>query len=134
MEKMEDFGDKIAEVSVKMEELVISLVEGGHSSKLITDMLDNAKAKAIEALLESEVLKAPNGIYEFEIWSEGYHANEGRSGATMHGKMNAKNFPEACDKFALRNADFDTEYDKERLTYWGCRLYPHEFLARRSFG
>lgn len=66
----------------------------------------------------------------FDVWSEGYAATGESGGAVYHGQATAASFREACVKVLGRNELFDPT----RLTYWGCRLFPTEEEARRSFG
>lgn len=66
----------------------------------------------------------------FEVWSEGFAAT-GESGRAMRtGSASAESFREACDKVMRGKAD----YNRERLTYWGCRLFDNETDARKAFG
>ena len=71
---------------------------------------------------------------EFDIWSEGFAATGESGTATYHGTIKAHSFFEACNKFAEENPSFNNYYKSERLTYWGCRLYSNEQVARSTFG
>lgn len=75
----------------------------------------------------------------FQIWSEGYLVS-GMEGipekARMLAEVEAETFQEACDKLC---GDQDWQrlhgnYNAERLTVWGCRLFDNETDARKSFG
>lgn len=91
------------------------------------------------------------GLKEYEVWSEGYAATGESGGATLHGKAFARNFAQAChivmatehlkwiEKVnAPSYKEYETggrwDYDPSELSYWGCRLYWSEELARKSFG
>lgn len=67
---------------------------------------------------------------KFDIWSEGFVVNEGISGATYHGTIEANSFKEACDKYFSD----DIYYNSKTLKYWGCKLFDNELDARKSFG
>lgn len=67
---------------------------------------------------------------EYEIWSEGYAASGDRGGASLHGTATANSFAEACE--IVLSGDFN--FNKEQLTYWGCRLFGKETDARKTFG
>ena len=76
---------------------------------------------------------------KFEIWSEGYLAT-GMEGipekARMLAEVEADSFQEACDKLCS-DPDWQRRYgnyNPERLTVWGCRLFDNEADARKSFG
>lgn len=70
----------------------------------------------------------------FEIWCEGYIATGERSGATLLGAAEGLNFQQACDELAITNLHFAKFYDREKLTYWGCKLFPTLDEARKTFG
>ena len=44
------------------------------------------------------------------------------------------NFKEACDNFAIKDANFKRYYNNSDLTYWGCKLFDNEVDARVNFG
>lgn len=78
-------------------------------------------------------------MQEFEIWSGGYAATGGSSGAIFHGKQKAESFNEACDIFFKGNSNYGLLLDGRDMktlirAYWGCRLFDNEADARRSFG
>ena len=52
----------------------------------------------------------------------------------MLGKMVAETFEEAAEKWANQEASDKSLFSKEKMTYWGCRLYDNEGDARESFG
>ena len=67
---------------------------------------------------------------KYQIWSEGYVANGDKNTAMHHGEYEADSFKEACILWGNELPDFDSD----RLTYWGCRLFDNEADARKSFG
>lgn len=81
---------------------------------------------------------------EFEIWLEGYMAqeNEGvpvkatrflRYGET-DSKWVAETFPEAIEA-ALKEKGWDMGYyNPKNNSYWACGFYDNEADARKSFG
>lgn len=77
-------------------------------------------------------------LREYEVWSEGYLCS-GMEGipatAQFHGKSRATSFKEACDKWAeTLTPDSKSCYDRDRLSFWGCRLYDNETDARKFLG
>jgi hypothetical protein len=70
----------------------------------------------------------------FEIWSEGYAATGQSAGAMYHGTARGETFKDACMSFAMSNPEFMSYFDKPSLAYWGCKLYPNQSDASRSFG
>ena len=72
----------------------------------------------------------------YEVWAEGYRVMEGAGYARKLGEVEAPSFRVACKMvcgdpdWQARNGDFDPE----RLTVWGCRLFPDQASARRAFG
>ena len=71
----------------------------------------------------------------YKIWSEGWSATGGSSGALLHGTQIANSFREACNIFfSKKENDERGDYDSKYLTYWGCSLFDNEKDARRSFG
>lgn len=71
-----------------------------------------------------------------EIWVEGYCASGDRANARLLGRVEAATFAEACDKLCAP-ADWQKQngnYDRQRGTVWGCRLFNNEADARRAFG
>lgn len=68
------------------------------------------------------------------IWCEGYAATGESSTASLLGHAYGDTFKEACDKFFEEAAERRRLYNRENLTYWGCRLFDNPTDARRSFG
>lgn len=66
----------------------------------------------------------------YEVWAEGYQCTGESGGAHLMGTAEAASFKEACDIVCKDHSS----YNPEQLTDWGCRLYPTEAEARRSFG
>lgn len=71
---------------------------------------------------------------EFDIWSEGYVATGQSSGATLLGYAKGEDFVQACVNLAKQDREFASYFDKDRMTYWGCRLFDNSSDARKSFG
>lgn len=69
-------------------------------------------------------------MQQWDIWVEGYQATGDRGVAQRVATVSAPSFKEACDKYFEK----DPLYTKERLTYWGCKLFDNESDARKSFG
>lgn len=70
----------------------------------------------------------------FEIWSEGYRATGEAGPAYKCGTAYGMSFAEACAAFAKTNAEFAHNFDPVSLTHWGCKLFPTEAEARKSYG
>lgn len=90
-------------------------------------------------------------LKEYEVWMEGYSATGESAGASLVGKVKARNFAQACHILMCKQhlewmekenqpnyKEYSTpgrwDYDPSRLTYWGRRLYWSEELAKKSFG
>ena len=70
----------------------------------------------------------------FAVWAEGYVAT-GQSGqAMLLGHAYADTFAEACEKVMSQSEERKRFFNREHLTYWGCRLFDNPTDARRSFG
>ena len=71
----------------------------------------------------------------WQVWSEGYVATGESARATHHGVWPGETFLEACQAWVdSLPEDNHKYYDKLNNSYWGCRLYPTETLARAMFG
>lgn len=90
-------------------------------------------------------------LKEYEIWMEGYSATGESGTAHLLGKIEARNFAQACHIYAaesyleevekINSASFKEyrdfsrwDYDTTRYSIWACRLFWSEELARKSFG
>ena len=74
-------------------------------------------------------------MIDFDIWIEGHHAQGSRSTAKKIAAIKAATFKEACVEFSKTpKAKGFGNFDAERLTFWGCRLFDNEESARGSFG
>lgn len=71
---------------------------------------------------------------KFEIWAEGYRVTGNEAGATLLGVAEGPDFKAAVLAHAQTDLAFRNHLDTDRLTYWGCRLFPLEADARKSFG
>ena len=72
----------------------------------------------------------------YQIWMEGFRITGDVGTARMLGVIQAESFAEACDKLCSP-PEWQAQhgnYDKERRTVWGCRLFDNETDARRSYG
>ena len=69
----------------------------------------------------------------FEVWTEGYCTTGQNSRAQYHGEFEATSFAEACADYAYSTGE-PKYFDKDNLTYFGCRFYDNELQARKSFG
>ena len=67
---------------------------------------------------------------KFDIFMEGYNISGNRQGATFIASVNAYSFKEACDRHFVN----DKDYNSERLTVWGCKLYETLEEAQKHFG
>ncbi len=101
--------------------------------------------RIIEPINHHPILK------KYEVWVSGYAATGGSSGASLWGEAMARNFAQACHIVVCKSflehtgrindpsyKQYTTpgrwDYDPSRLTYWGCRFYWNEELARKCFG
>lgn len=91
-------------------------------------------SKPIMSTMKTASNEEDMNVSKYEIWSEGFHVMEGQSGAMFHGHAEGKNFQDAVENFAKKNPEFNSSYDRQRMTYWGCQLYSNESDARQSFG
>jgi hypothetical protein len=90
-------------------------------------------------------------LKEYEIWSEGFVATGQSSGAIFWGKVKARNFAQACHILMCQehlkqikkenNSEYKKyttpgrwDYNPQELSYWGCKLYWSEELAKKTFG
>lgn len=88
---------------------------------------------------------------KYEIWQEGYCATGGGCGASKVGIGEGETFDEAVLDWVSKNIvkavemDVDMSLEKRYLSYnkhtnpikttfWGCRVFPTEEEARKSFG
>lgn len=71
---------------------------------------------------------------KFEIWMEGYATNGEHSDASLLGIGYGETFENAVKNFYNKNPDKKINFDPERMTHWGCGLFPNEVQARKSFG
>jgi hypothetical protein len=69
---------------------------------------------------------------KYEIWIEGYRVTGNSSDATLLGTQEGQTFKEACIAYVKRTRQ--TDYNEERNSIWGCRLFDNEIDARKSFG
>jgi hypothetical protein len=72
-------------------------------------------------------------LSKYNIWVEGFRATGESAEAQFVATVEAKSFQKACDIIAKQKGWGDL-YDKDRLTWWVCRLYDNEQEARKDFG
>jgi len=70
----------------------------------------------------------------YEVWAEGFRATGNQDQAYYWGQAEGETFTEACQQLARINPAFAEYFDAERLTHWGCRLFPTEAEARQTYG
>jgi len=73
----------------------------------------------------------------YNIWMEGFLCTgmEGTPApASFVGQAEGNTFKEAVVNWYKNHPDRLLNFNEEHLTDWGCRLYPSEGEARRSFG
>ena len=83
-----------------------------------------------QIVIENHLRKA-DVIREYEIWAEGYCANETGGKWTEPVKLGVSSgisFEDACI-WKFKN---DKHFDHNKMTYWGCRLYPVSRITRDS--
>ncbi len=80
-------------------------------------------------------------LKEFEVWTEGFAITGQSSGATLHGKVTAESFDQACIKVLGSCLDKDdNEPDGYRrdsegnMCVWACSCSNNETEARKYFG
>lgn len=73
----------------------------------------------------------------FNVWTEGWAANEGRFGATFMGSVEAENLVDACKKLRQKGGPASARYwriEEKAAYYYGCKAFDNERDARKSFG
>lgn len=73
-------------------------------------------------------------LREFTIWLEGYLITGGGGGAVFEGTWKGKDFRDAVLRMVKAKGLDDSNFNEERLSYWGCRYFDNEADARRTFG
>jgi hypothetical protein len=73
-------------------------------------------------------------VAKFSVWVEGYQVTGNKDEARLVGTVEAPTFAEACASLMSKPPWNDGNFDRENLTYWGCRLFDNEVDARKSFG
>ncbi len=72
----------------------------------------------------------------WDVWIEGFVVNGSREPAKYLGQTEALSFRDAAEH-VLQRCGFIINppiFDRQRLTYYGCRLFDNEADARASFG
>lgn len=70
----------------------------------------------------------------YNIWSEGYCATGGSGLHFLLGTSKGNSFKEAVINWVNNDLDCKRFFNKDKLTFWGCRLFPTEEEAAKSFG
>ena len=70
----------------------------------------------------------------YNIWMEGYVATGEYGTHSLLGTSKGNTFKEAVVKWVSNHPDYKSLFDENRLTIWGCKLYPTEEEAKRTFG
>ena len=70
----------------------------------------------------------------YNIWSEGYRATGGYGKHHLLGTSKGNTFKGAVISWINSHPNFKDLFDEDSLTIWGCRLYPTEEEAAKSFG
>ena len=87
-------------------------------------------------------------LKEYDVWAEGYTLTGYSQKASWIGKVKARNFAQAChivmcrkylEEIEIKNGPTygkfpesgRWDYDPDRLTYWGCKLFWSEELANK---
>lgn len=70
---------------------------------------------------------------KIDIWSEGYIATGDHGLARFWKTIDAQSLQEATDLLARDDEKFRKHYDRNRMTWWGCRLFDNEEQARETF-
>ena len=73
---------------------------------------------------------------KFNVWVEGYQVTGNEDEARLVGTIEADTFAEACARLMSKPPwnDDPSLFNREALTYWGCRLFDNETDARKAFG
>jgi len=72
----------------------------------------------------------------FNIWMQGYAATGSYAGAKLVAEnVEAGCFSDACIKFSKTDeAKLLGNFDIEKLSFWGCRLFDNSTDALKAFG
>jgi hypothetical protein len=73
------------------------------------------------------------GERSYQVWAEGYAATGESAGAQLLGVVIAPSFRAACD-VVMQTPERQQYYDREKLSYWSCRLFDNRGDAMRAFG
>ena len=120
--------------SGKVKWLASEIVRGMTNGKLTKRQAEMLQFVA-ENILTTHLIHRSDAA-EYEIWSEGYCANE-TEGKWIKDKYIGtawgKSFEDACVSLMKSNKHYSKHFDKERMTYWGCRLYGKEKGAQTNW-
>ena len=116
--------------SGKVKWLASEIVRGMTNGKLTKRQAEMLQFVA-ENILTTQLIHRADAA-EYEIWSEGYCANETEGKWTEDkyiGTAWGKSFEDACIWLLKHNKHFDAK----KMTYWGCRLYGKEKGAQTNW-
>ena len=87
-------------------------------------------------LLEHYIHGSLDTMNSYEIWMEGFlfSGEDERATASFVGTSQGVNFRDAVISWYKSHPERLSTFNEEYLTDWGCRLFPTEEEARRSFG
>ena len=89
---------------------------------------------AAELQKTSQTLSAgAEGETKWKVWMEGFKAQGNSSPAKFCGTFPGETFADACSAWA-DTTNYREDFDPERRTFWGCRLFDNETDARKAFG
>ena len=69
-----------------------------------------------------------------DVWAQGYRTNGDSGSAHFWGSVEAEDLAGACKILASVDNQFKKNFEPERMTWWGCRLFDNETDARKTFG
>lgn len=86
--------------------------------------------------IPSDPVDPVTGMRVWQVWSEGWAANEGWTPATFCGEYPGETFADACETYVNTKVRPEERFnfDKKKNTFWGCRYFDNEHDARKSFG
>lgn len=126
----------------EIKHIASEIVRGMTNGKLTKQQAEMLRYVA-QTVMETQLIykkklsaQAQAGLTEYEIWSEGYCANETEGKWTRDvylGTAWGKSFEDACVSLMKSNKHYSKHFDKERMTYWGCRLYGKEKGAQTNW-
>jgi hypothetical protein len=71
---------------------------------------------------------------KYEIWVEGFRENGGSGTANFRGTSVGTDFRDAVVRWYNADPERLINFNEEKLTDWGCSIFPSQEQAMRSFG